>query len=491
MQQEYDYTHDKEWSAEKFRGTGHGSSYRAGPAHMIDALGRQGYSLGLWLCTRWDFTWEEERRLQATSEPESENNSALEGIELGHFDENMAHGPWYMDENTKRDEAWFEHLKKFVKDGVRFFKVDPAALINEFPDRLYGNGRHDAEMHNIAFMLCSKQMMFDYEAFTNRRAFGISISGWAGFQRFPGTWAGDTGGGAQSLTGILQDAVVGHSFATCDMNTKDVAGIHMGFMLPWSLINSWAYFHYPGFQGEEIDSIYRNYSELRMQLLPFLYSLAWRATQTGVAMARPMFLLHPENPRAYELLTQYYLGDSLLVTCYQDSITLPEGHWFNWWDGTILEGNWDEQQPHVPVNRGGHLLVREGALIPLGPVQQYVGQKPLEEVCWLVFPGSQPTEFTLYIDDGDSLGHRNGAYASCTLFCTPTDDGFELSWSNIEGGEPERISQLRHRFEIVGPSSSTLLEAAGEELTIERDETRSSCITSAVSTGTTVRLFNQ
>jgi alpha-glucosidase (family GH31 glycosyl hydrolase) len=488
MQQEYDYSRDKEWNAEKFRGTGHGSSYRAGPENMIHMLKRQGFSLGLWLCSRWDFTWEEERRLQPPAETENRDNPTLEGIELGHFDENMSHGPWYMDENTKRDEAWFEHLKKFVEDGVRFFKVDPAALINEFPDRLYGNGRHDDEMHNIAFMLCSKQMMLDYEAFTNQRAFGISISGWAGFQRFPGTWAGDTGGGAQSLTGILQDAVVGHSFATCDMNTQDIAGIHMGFMLPWSLINSWSYFHYPGFQGEEIDSIFRDYSQLRMQLMPYLYSLAWRATQTGVAMARPMFLLHPENTQLYELLTQYYLGDSLLVTCYQDSVALPEGRWFNWWDGCILEGDWSEQQPHVPLNRGGHLLVREGAFIPLGPVQQYVGQKPLEEVRWLVFPGPQPTSFTLYLDDGDSLQHRNGAYASCTLFCTPTQDGFELTWSEIQGQEPQRISQLRHRLEIVGEDSTLQVEADGKEIRAERNEARPSFVTASVVTGTRVRV---
>jgi alpha-glucosidase (family GH31 glycosyl hydrolase) len=484
MQQEYDFTTDKEWSAEKFRGTGHESSYRAGPDHMIHALKRQGFSLGLWLCSRWDFTWEEERRLQNNREEETANNPTLEGIELSHLDENTGHGPWYMDENTNRAEAWFEHLKKFVSDGVRFFKVDPAALINEFPDRLYGNGRHDDEMHNIAFMLCSKQMMLDYEAFTNQRAFGISIAGWAGFQRFPGTWAGDTGGGAQSLTGILQDALVGHPFATCDMNTKSITGIHMGFFLPWSLINSWSYFHYPGFQGDEIDSIYRDYSQLRMQLLPYLYSLAWRATQSAVAMARPMFLLHPETPRAYELLTQFYLGDGLLVTSYQDTVTLPEGRWFNWWDGSILEGDWSEQQPHVPANRGGHLLVREGALIPLGPVQQYVGQKPLEEVRWIVFPGPQSTSFTLYSDDGDSLGHRSGAYASCTLFYTPTEDGFELSWSEIDGGEPERIAQLQHRFEILGEEISLHVEAGGQEVTIGRGETRPSWITNAVPAGT-------
>jgi alpha-glucosidase (family GH31 glycosyl hydrolase) len=135
-------------------------------------------------------------------------------------------------------------------------------------------------------------------------------------------------------------------------------------------------------------------------------------------------------------------------------------------------------------------LVREGALIPLGPIQQYVEQKPLEEVRWLVFSGSQPTSFTLYTDDGDGLEHRRGAYAACTLLCTPINGGFELSWSEIEGGEPERISRLQHRFEFLGERSPLRIEADDQELGIEQDEVRPTWVTDSVATGTKVRIIN-
>ncbi|HEY3378367.1 MAG TPA: TIM-barrel domain-containing protein, partial [Armatimonadota bacterium] len=130
MEKTYDYTVNKEWNAERFRGCPAEVSYRAGADFMIHALNRMGYDLGLWLCSRWDFTWEEERRLALAAPAEAADaGPGLAGLEISHVDENVGHLPELMDTNTVRDQAWFEHLKKFVKDGVRFFKMDPAVLI--------------------------------------------------------------------------------------------------------------------------------------------------------------------------------------------------------------------------------------------------------------------------------------------------------------------------------------------------------------------------
>ncbi|HEY3376359.1 MAG TPA: TIM-barrel domain-containing protein, partial [Armatimonadota bacterium] len=348
---------------------------------------------------------------------------------------------------------------------------------------------HDDEMHNIAFMLCSKQMHLDYEAFTGRRAFGISIAGWAGFQRFAGTWAGDTGGGRQSMTGILQDAIMGHAYATCDMNTKEISGIHMGFLLPWALINSWSYFHYPGYQGGEIDALYRDYATLRMRLLPYYYSLAHRATQTGRGIVRPLCLEHPEVDAAYAQLTQFYLGDGLLASVYQgEQILLPAGRWFDLWHNTIVTGEWQEVALPIPENRGGHLLVREGALVPTVEPQLYVGQRPWETITWLVFPGSDTTSFTLYLDDGDDLGHQSGEYAAVTLTCTPTADGCTLSWGDIEGGQPERLTALRHAFTVLGQAAAHATRADGTPLPLTVTADPTGLTSDAVATGEAVHV---
>ena len=486
MENRYDFTTNKEWSGAKFRGCPTGS-YRAGPDRMINALNRMGFDLGLWLCTRWDCTWEEERRIGEGAD-EEEGARDLDGIELTHFDENVGHAPVLMDQVTKRDEAWFEHLKRFVKDGARFFKVDPASLINEFPDRLYGNGKTDDEMHNIAFLLCSKQMALDYEAFTGRRSYGISVAGWAGQQRFAGTWAGDTGGGPQPLVGILQDAIVGHAYATCDMKTDRPDGLHMGFFLPWSLINSWASFHYPGFQGESFDAMYRDYSSLRMKLLPYYYGLARRASLTGRAIARPLCLEYPDVDAAYDVLAEFMLGDAFLVSVYRgEKVVLPAGRWLDRWSGEIHEGAWRETSVPFPENRGGHFFMREGAIVPTIEVMQHANERPLEQIIWQVFPGTHATAFTLYLDDGDTLAYRDGAYAECEVTMTPSDDGCSVTFGEVRGSEPERIARLRHRVEVFG-ADVTGARARDETLSLTRDGEHGNAVTAPVGTGTTIAL---
>ena len=461
MQQRYDYSLQKSWSVERFMGTPPTSSFRGGPRHFTNALKRMGFDLGVWLCTRYDFTWEEERRI-AADRPDESDTESLEGLEISHLDDNVAHGPVYMDTNTRRDEAWFEHLKPFVDDGVRFFKVDPAVLINEFPDRLYGNGCTDEEMHNIAFLLCSKQMCHDYEAYTKRRYYGISVAGWAGQQRFPGTWAGDTGGGEQPLVGILQDAVIGHPLATCDMSTSGPDGVHLGFLLPWALINSWAYYHYPGYQGDFMDGVYRDYSNLRMQLLPYYYSLAWRASQTGQSIVRPLCMLWPEARESYDLTRQFMVGDSLLATAYQDHVVLPPGRWYDLWNDQVVEGDWDRHELTPPANRGGHLLLREGALIPTIAPRQHVDEGPITEVCWWLFPGAGESSFTLYGDDGDSLAYRDGDWAAVTLQAVPDGgDRLQVQWSDVLGGAPRHVAGLTHRFRLFGVPQQPALQPIG------------------------------
>lgn len=444
MQTYYDCSADKEWNAEKFRGCENDSSYRGGPGSMIKTLNRMGYELGLWLCTRWDFTFEEEREVNSGKVEEKKENLILDGIELTHDDANVGHSPIYMDTNTVREQGWFEHLKKFVDDGARFFKLDPAWLINEFPDRLYGNGKTDEEMHNVAFLLASKQMNQGYEAFTGRRYYGISVAGWAGLQRYPGTWAGDTGGGIQSMTGLLQDAVIGHSYTTCDMNVESIQGIHMGFLLPWTLLNSWAGFKYPGFLGETLDEAFRFYSELRMKLVPYFYSLAYRSSRTGRAILRPLCLEYPDQDWAYEERNQFLIGDSILADVYSDdNIHLPDGKWFDFWSGTVYEGNGEIQRIAVPENRGGHLFVREGALIPTQPLRLFIDAKEIRRIDWIVYPGEKESSFTLYLDDGDTVANRSGQYGAVTLRYSP-GEGF--SWSDVAGNAPEYVTGLTHNF---------------------------------------------
>ena len=102
-----------------------------------------------------------------------------------------------------------------------------------------------------------------------------------------------------------------------------------------------------------------------MKLVPYYYSLAYRSSQTGRAILRPLCLEYPEQEWTYEERNLFLIGDFLLTDVYSDDeVRLPEGRWYDFWSGKILSGDTASRRISVPENRGGHLFLREGALIP-------------------------------------------------------------------------------------------------------------------------------
>lgn len=491
MEKTYDETVDKAWNRERFP---HFPWADKRPSTFIGDLKLMGYHFGLWMCSNYDHTWEEERRIAGrTIEVRNLDEPVINraDLELAEKDQHFGHQPMLMDRVTRPDQPFFAHLRPFVDQGVDFFKQDGYAQINLHPDRLYGNGLHDDEMHNLNPLIYTRQMIEGFESHAGRRAFTLTVSGWTGYQRFPGVWTGDTGGGAQPLCGILQNAIVGQPFATCDMDVDCLQGIHMGFLLPWAQINSWDYYRYPVYKGAQLRRIITDYANLRMRLLPYLYALARAATVDGWPIARPMPFVHPDRDLAYGLTRQFMLGDALLVGVYSPSIVLPTGRWYDLWSGRLAEGAWEPVAWEVPADRGGHLFLREGSLLPLGPVQQHVGEKPLTDLTWLVFPGAEACAFELYADDGASFAHRDGGFALTGLRCTRTEDGVAFAWEPITGRLPGLLADITHRLEVVldRPGCVRQVLVDGQDAGFTEDPARGILIVEGIRHGQDVRVL--
>ena len=148
--------------------------------------------------------------------------------------------------------------------------------------------------------------------------------------------------------------------------------------------------------------------------MPYKYTLAREACDTGLPMMRALWLHYPGDADVVKLGTEYLWGRDLLVAPVVDKgaksrrVYLPAGAWYDWWTGDKVEGNrWIDR----PVDLATlPLYVRAGAVIPLDPVRQYTSQPVAEPTTLRVFPGANGA-FTLYDDDGQSLGYRNGSDA--------------------------------------------------------------------------------
>jgi alpha-glucosidase len=488
MEKMYDESITKNWHPERFPYFPWGDKR---PSTFINDLKLMGYHFGLWMLSNYDHTWEEERRIGGATIDVTNDDVpviARADLELAEKDEHFGHQPMRMDTVTRPEEPYFEHLKKFVDQGVDYFKQDGYAQINLHPDRLHGNGRHDDEMHNIHYMIYTRQMIRGFEEHTKRRAFTLAVSGWAGFQRFPGIWTGDTGGGPQSLVGMLQDALMGQPIVTCDMNVDSIEGIHLGFLLPWAQINSWDYYRYPLYKGKFLLDVFRAYADLRMRLMPFFYSLARQAACTALPIMRPMLLVYPERAEAYQLTGQFELGDAFLVSAYTSVVTLPSGQWFDYWTGRIYTGDWKEQHIGFPKDRGGHLFVKEGAVIPLWPAQQYTGEAAVDTITWQLFPGTKASGTgALYSDDGISFEYRGGAYAEAELSFERTARGMKIFWGDVTGREAQRITKLANDLEILGVTCASVL-IDGKDVSCTMNEAKDRVCISGVLFGSVIEI---
>ncbi len=160
-----------------------------------------------------------------------------------------------------------------------------------------------------------------------------------------------------------------------------------------------------------IEPIAKKYSELRYQLMPYTYTLAWEARDGGLPLMRAMWLHYPADSRARGMGDQFLWGRDLLVApVYKKGastrdVYLPAGDWYDWWTNAKTAGGRtvtrDIDLSTMPI------YVRAGAIVPVEPVRQYVAETVAEPTTIKVYSGADG-RFTLYEDDGTSQEYLKG-----------------------------------------------------------------------------------
>ncbi|TDH27284.1 glycoside hydrolase family 31 protein [Segetibacter sp. 3557_3] len=154
-----------------------------------------------------------------------------------------------------------------------------------------------------------------------------------------------------------------------------------------------------------IEPIARKYDELHYQLLPYTYTLAWEARNTGLPLMRAMWLHYPNDEKVRNLGTQYLWGRDLIVApvfekgASNRDVYLPQGDWYDWWTNTKESGGKSVSKKvdlaTMPI------YVRAGAIIPFDPVRQHVNEVVDQPTTLRIYQGANGN-YTLYEDDGIS-----------------------------------------------------------------------------------------
>jgi len=297
----------------------------------------------------------------------------------------------------------------------------------------------------------------------NVRPWSLHRTGYAGSQRYGGwIWSGDIDGKWETLAAHVSIGL-NHGLSLTPFWGSDTGGFYPTRELTGELYARWFQFSAfcPSFRshgrtwklrlpwgwntGEfgpkehperqhpaaselhnaEVEPICKKYLELRYQLLPYNYTLAREAADTGLPMMRAPWLHYPGDPEATKLGSEFLWGRDLLIAPVVEKgatsrrVYLPEGSWFDWWTGEKHAGKqWVER----PVDLATlPLYVRAGAIIPLDAVRQFTAQSVSEPTTVRVHPGVNG-EFTLYDDDGQSLAYRNASDPKATWIRFRWDD---------------------------------------------------------------------
>lgn len=124
----------------------------------------------------------------------------------------------------------------------------------------------------------------------------------------------------------------------------------------------WAY-------DDESCDVVRHFTQVKCQLMPYLYRQAALAREFGTPMLRAMMLEFPDDPACDYLDRQYMLGDAVMVAPVFSEVGdvqfyLPEGRWTHLWHNDEIQGSrWHKQQHDfmsLPV------YVRDNTLLALG-----------------------------------------------------------------------------------------------------------------------------
>ena len=293
-----------------------------------------------------------------------------------------------IDFTSEKATEWYKGLLKRLLDmGVKCIKTDFGENIHM--DATYENMSPEL-LNNLYALLYQKAA---YEITKDVTGDGIvwARAAWAGCQRYPLHWGGDScsswDGLAGSLRGGLHFGLSGFAFWS-----HDVPGFHtlpnfMNSVVQDDVYMRWTQFgvfsshiRYHGTNKREpwyypnIAPMVKRWWKLRYKLIPYILRESEKATHSGSTIVQALIFHHPEDNNCWHIDDEYYFGDDFLVAPVMSSdncrdIYLPEGEWVEFFTGDRFSvsggGRW-LKDIETPLDRMP-VFVRKGAVIPVYP----------------------------------------------------------------------------------------------------------------------------
>ena len=262
-----------------------------------------------------------------------------------------------------------------------------------------------------------------------KRPFVITRAAYAGAQRFTSTWTGDNVATWEHLwianVQVQRMCLSGFSFVGSDIGgfAEQPNGELFARWIQLGVFHPFCRVHSSGDHGDqepwsfdsEVTKIVRKFIELRYQLLPYLYTMFWKYSKDNVPMLKSLVYYDQLDPQTHFRTDEFIFGDQILVCPIQEPnakgrrMYIPKGKWHNFWTGEIVDGGMEKwvvaDIDKIPI------FIKEGAIIPNFPVQQYVGELEIKELILNVYFKIGVEDSTIYEDAQDGYDYKKGGYS--------------------------------------------------------------------------------
>jgi alpha-glucosidase (family GH31 glycosyl hydrolase) len=216
----------------------------------------------------------------------------------------------------------------------------------------------------------------------------------------------------------------------------------------------------------------RSAYDLRYALVPYIYTSARQAYDTGISICRPLYYDWPQNEEAYSSKNEYMFGDSLLVNpviapmlpgkkYISQKTWLPAGRWIEYSTGKVIDGPAVVESPfaidEIPV------YVKSGSIIPMAPKIKRVNDKPLNSLILEIYPGDKGN-VSVYEDAGNDNYYKDGKCAFTDIAANSEGGKTTITINPVKGGYDNMPTARDYQLCLINTFPPKSISVNGEKI---------------------------
>lgn len=198
--------------------------------------------------------------------------------------------------------------------------------------------------------------------------------------------------------------------------------------------------------AKQLEASAKTLIDLRMSLLPYLYSAFGEYHFNGTPPFRALVLDYPNDSNVWRIDDEYMMGNDILCAPFIDSVFsrsvyFPEGTWFDFNNNKKYEGG-KSYVVNMSLNEIP-MFVKENTILPLADPVEFVSPSTVFNIHCKVY-GNDPHPIHLFEDNSFNFDFEKGDYNWITVSST----GKKITFHR-KGNYPQKLYMINENAQEV------------------------------------------